>query len=197
MSEELFDENEDLENGATDEEDPIESAFLDSVENDLNEDATMLAMIQAGAKIKNVAALYKRLAVEHKIIATQQEKQEIVESAFCNLEMSTEEGFNSAIESLTNLPGVDNRSASMIISHFARKNNMTDAVWRKPTGTSRQRFTVAYHSFLLDNPTRPQSEVEVYLNTCSENIIKNIDTHLGIAKLVRDVAAKYTQSEAA
>lgn len=169
---------------ADEEPDEIEVAFAEAVAEDKTEDEIMLAMIEAGATFKNVRSRYNALMVDAGMLDSRAEKAQIVEQTLEGVDLSTEDGFNGAIEALTeNLKGVNNKSAAASIRQYAKKNELE--VYKKPKGEGgRSGITSQYHDWVLANLPVSDEQVNAWIEANgTENTKRHARVYLGQAHL--------------
>jgi hypothetical protein len=112
-------------------------------------------------------------------------------------DVSTEEGFNAAIQQIMeDCVGLVERSAMGAIRAYCKKHDKP--VWTKPKteGGSRESFIGRYYAWLIENPTVSEEECHKFLfgtdgyPETSDNVKNYERMHQNVRKLVNDVAAK-------
>jgi len=173
----------------------IRDAFKEAVEDpSKDEDDVKLAMIAAGATFKNVTRLYNKFAEEEGLIVPKEQKQSLAEDAINSYDVTTEEGFNDAVNYIVeNSDGkISTRSAAGLVRGAARKREIE--FYKKPksegTGTRRHGFTKKFHDFLAENPHATAEEVHAFIEEHgSENTKRWESSYQKVRDLVNRVAA--------
>lgn len=170
---------------ADDEPDEIEIAFADAMAEDKTEDEIMLAMIEAGATFKNVRSRYNALMVDAGMLDSRAEKQEIVKSTLEGRDLTTEEGFNGAVDALLDsLKGVNNKSAAASIRQYAKKNELE--VYKKPKGegTGRSGITSQFHDWVVSSLPVSDEDVNAWIEVNgTPNTKRHAKVYIGQAHL--------------
>lgn len=159
------------------------------------EDAVKLAMISAGATFKNVTRLYNEFMVAGGHTASKQERDQTVLSAVEGCDLTTEEGYNTAVAKLVaSLKGSTERSAGAIIRSHAKKAGIE--VFKKAkesSGESRTGFAAVFYDFLAQNPGCSKEQATAFIMGAdgnaptSDNTKKHLTHYLGIWGLVNRI----------
>lgn len=170
--------------------DPIEIAFEDGMAEGKTEDEIMLDMIGAGATFKTVKTIFNKCMVAGGFANSREEKAQIVDDTLEGLDLSTEEGFNEAVEALTeNLKGVNEKSAAGSVRQYAKKHELECYKKPKGAGGGRSGITSQFHDFLRANsPVTPEQVTDWIEANGSENTKRHASHYQGLAKLCADIA---------
>jgi len=175
----------------------IRTAFDEAVEESKDEDSVKMDMIGAGATFKNVTRLYNSYMIDAGLQMSKEEKDDIVSSTLEGADLDTEDGFNTAVESLVDsLTDATERSAASIIRAFGKKNKLE--VYTKPKssgGSARNPFVNLFHEALIENPQMTEDDLRELIGGLSEENQVNpnrwFNQHNNIRKTANAIAAKY------
>ncbi len=172
----------------------IKNAFLSGMnsEKKIEDDEIKLAMIQAGAKFKNVTRIFNELKIEYGFDLSKEAKEVLVNSACEGQDLSTEEGFGAAVGYITeNEDKLNERQAGALVRGYAKKQGVEFYKKPKPEST-RISFTKDYYAALYENPNMTEKEVHQYIvEHGSENTLKFESNYQKIRLLANSIAAKY------
>lgn len=173
----------------------IREAFNAAVVAGKEEDAIKLDMITAGATFKNVTRLFNEFMVDAGLAISKDEKDQKVLEAVDGLDLSTEEGFDSAVVKLVELLNTTEKSAAAIVRAYGKKNEVE--VFKKAktsTGEARNGFATKFYQFLIENPTCSKEQAVAFIQgtdgheETSENTKRHQSHYLAIHRLVNCVA---------
>lgn len=174
----------------------IREAFDAAVEEGKSEDNVKMDMIGAGATFKNVTRLYNQFMIDAGLAISKEERDEIVSNTLEGKDISTDEGFDSAVAEL--LEAIDNsteRSAAAMVRAYGKKNEIE--VYKKPKsdGGTKSSFASKYYDFLAANPGMEKEEAEAFImgegdhEDTTNNVKKHASHYLAIWKLANRIAA--------
>jgi hypothetical protein len=174
----------------------IQAAFDSAVAGEADEDDTKLQMISAGATFKNVTRLYNQFMIDAGLAISKADRAQIVADTLEGRELDTEEGFDTAVLSLSEaVQGTTERSAAALIRSYAKKNGLEVYAKPKGEGTPRVSFASKFYDFLVANPNMSAADAEAYIKgdgdyeDTSANVQKNLPHYMGIHALVARVVA--------
>jgi hypothetical protein len=127
----------------------IREAFDAAVAANKDEDSIKMSMIQAGASFKNVARMYNQFMIDAGLALAKEDRDAIVSKAVTASDISTEEGYEKAIEAIMEeINEITVRSAGALVRGYAKKNDLTYFVPEKePTGPTG--FTKRYLDWIV------------------------------------------------
>jgi len=173
----------------------IVESFDESVTAELEEDATKMAMIQAGATFKNVTRLYNQFMIDAGLAISKSDRNDLVESTLEGKEFDTEESFDSVVAELVEaIQGTTERSAAALIRAYGKKNELDVFAKPKGEGIPRSGFRSGFYDYLVANPTCSVDEAKAYIHgkgdhaDTSDNVKKSESTLLGIHALAVRIA---------
>lgn len=162
----------------------ILDAFRAGVDAGLDEDAIKLAMIQAGDTFKTVAKNYSDFLVSEGLVESKESKEEKISNILSGADVSTEEGFAAAVESIVDaVKGVDAKSAAGSIRYWCRKNEKAYFTKPKAESTGRGGFAKKFYEALINNPAMTAEE--------ADSIIMGLDGHEETSVNVQKHASHY------
>ena len=170
----------------------IINAFVSGMNDESKEDDDVkLAMIQAGAKFKNVARIFNELKIEYGFDLSKEAKEVLVNSACEGQDLSTEDGFNAAVGYITeNEDKFNERQAGALVRGYAKKQGVEFYKKPKPEST-RISFVKDFYSALYENPQMSEEEVHQYIvEHGSESTLKIEGGYQKIRTLVNAIYAK-------
>ena len=172
----------------------IRAAFDNNIGQD--EEDVKMAMLQAGCKIKAVARLYNTYMIDSGQMATAEEKKDALEANLPGMDLSTEEGFVTAVEAIqAGVTGATEKSAASMVRAWAKKNDAE--VYKKPAGAPRtDTFTYRFNEALIANPQMTEAECDEILKTGSGTSSAR-SYFQGLRKLGNSIHANMTGAEAA
>jgi hypothetical protein len=192
MNEDLHfeDVNDDIDETEENEPDPIRDAFDDAIAQDKTEDEVMLEMIGAGASFKNVKSLYTSYLIEEGMLDSRAEKAEIINTTLEGIDLSTEDGFNSAVAALEeSLKGVNSKSAAASVRQYAKKNELEFFKKPKGAGVGRSGITNDYYTWLKGSVPVTDKDVAEWVDAFgTDNTKRHLSHYQGVAKLCSDIA---------
>jgi len=165
-------------------------AAIDSGEVDDSE--IKLSMISAGATFNNVTRFYNKFMEASGMALSKEAKTTLADTAVSENDVTTEEGFDIAIEYVVaNSDGkVKERSAGGLLRAAAKRVDVVCFKKTKASGAPRTSFRSRFYGMLIENPSMSEAEVEEYVKeqgTPSAN--KNIAIHQMVRKLANDIYA--------
>lgn len=167
------------------------------------EDQIKLAMIQAGATFKNVTRLFNQFMVDAGLSVSKEEKEQKVLEAVDGIELSTEEGFDTAVQRLVESINATEKSAAALIRAYAKKNEVE--VFKKAKGGNgggKQGFAAKFYAFLVAQPTCSKEEAIAFIQgegdheETSENTKRHQSHYLAIHAMVNKIAGVEATAEA-
>ena len=171
----------------------IRAAFDENVNSEGGEEATKMAMLQAGCKIKAVSRLYNTFMIDSGQMASKEEKDTALDAALVDLDLTDEDVFNEAVTSLaTSITGASEQSAATMVRAWAKRNDAECFV--KPKGAPRtDSFTYKFNEAIIANPNMTEAECNDILKEGSgTDSAKSYFQNL--RKLGNRIHAKYTNS---
>ena len=170
----------------------IREAFNAGIAANLTEDQIKINMIQAGSTFKSVAKEYAEFLVDAGLVASKEDKEKVIASVMEAFDVSTEDGFNGAVESIVSqLKGVDEKSAAGSIRYACRKAEKPCYVKAKAESTGKVGFKRQFYDMLIENPNMTKEEAEEILNAdgVSENVRKHASAYHAVRKLANAIAS--------
>lgn len=154
----------------------IREAFDVGQDNESDEDTIKIEMISAGATFKNVTRLYNEFMIDAGLLASKEDKEKSVASAVSENNVSTEDGFNKAVESITaDLESVNERGAAAMIRAYCKKNSTE--CFKKPkseaTRNTKDGVNQKLIDMMVDNPNITEKEISDFIDTYGTNGTKN------------------------
>lgn len=139
----------------------IRDAFVSSHKSGADEDAIKLAMVKAGAPFKSVAKLYNELLVSEGIVESKETKDAKVTAACEGVNLSTEDGFNTAVDLIVEtVKDTDERAAGCLVRWYARKNGLEFYTKPKVEPTNKRDFVKRFYAALLANPLMTEERAQ-------------------------------------
>jgi len=174
----------------------IRAAFDDNVDED--EEIVKMAMLQAGCKIKAVSRLYNTFMIDSGQMASKEEKDDALDAALTDLDLSDEDTFNEAVETLVvNITGASEKSAAAMARAWAKRNEVE--CYTKPKGAPRgESFIDKLGDALVENPEMTDKECEAYVReNGTENTIRSLGHYQKFRSAMNRLHVKLTTAEAA
>ena len=173
----------------------IVESFDESVTDELDEDATKMAMIQAGATYKNVTRLYNQFMIDAGLAISKADRNDLVESTLEGKEFDTEESFESVvIELVEAIKGTTERSAAALVRAYAKKNELEAYAAPKGDGATRNPFVTNFHNALIENPNMDEDGLKAVIAALPAENQTNpnrwFTQHNNIRKMANAIAAK-------
>jgi hypothetical protein len=175
--------------------DAILDAFRAGVAAGESEDQIKLSMIQAGDTFKTVAKNYAQFLIDEGIVESKESKDEKIASILSGADLSTEEGFASAVAAIVAaVKGVDEKSAAGSIRWYARKNDIAYFTKPKAESTGRAGFAKRFYEALIANPEMSKHDAEAIIQgidgnpESSDNVKKHASHYQSIRKLANAIA---------
>ena len=175
--------------------DAILDAFRAGVSAGESEDQIKLSMIQAGDTFKTVAKNYAQFLIDEGIVESKESKDEKIASILSGADLSTEEGFASAVAAIVAaVKGVDEKSAAGSIRWYARKNGVAYFTKPKAESTGRAGFAKRFYEALIANPEMSKHDAEAIIQgidgnpETSDNVKKHASHYQSIRKLANAIA---------
>jgi len=170
----------------------IKTAFTQAVESELDEDGIKMAMIGAGAKFKNVAALYNKLLVELGFVKSKEEKAEILSDVLEGTDLTDETTFNDCVFQIMERAEVTDKSAAAMLRQWAKKNEVEYFKPEKPTAGEREGFTTKIFDWIKDNHEKSADDLVAYITSFdSGNLLKHKSRYVSALNMAKAIAAKY------
>jgi len=165
----------------------IRSAF-DANQGQDEEDVKM-SMLQAGCKIKSVTRMYNQFMIDSGMMASKDEKNEVLEKNLTDVDLSDEDTFNVAVENIAaEITGATEVSAATMIRSYCKRENVE--CYKKPVGERRSGFRFKFYDELIANPIMSSSEAKKLCDEFgSENDKKAVSHYQAIREMVNKVAA--------
>ncbi len=180
----------------------LRSVFDEKMSAGVAEDDVKLAMISNGATFKNVTRLFNEFMVAGGHTASKEEREQTLLSAVEGCDLTTEEGYNSAVSKLiSNSKGTTERSAGAMIRAHAKKAGVE--VFKKAkesSGEGRTGFTSVFYEYLAQNPGCSKEMATAFIMgtdgnaETSENTRKHLSHYLGIWGLVNRINQRLPQA---
>lgn len=174
--------------------DAILDAFRAGVAAGESEDQIKLSMIQAGDTFKTVAKNYAQFLIDEGIVESKESKDEKIASILSGADLSTEEGFASAVAAIVAaVKGVDEKSAAGSIRWYARKNDIAYFTKPKAESTGRAGFAKRFYEALIANPEMSKHDAEAIIQgidgnpETSDNVKKHASHYQSIRKLANAI----------
>lgn len=164
MTEENVIETEETETDTVEQD--IRDAFDTAIDsgNDDSDDVK-LAMITAGASFKNVTRYYNSFMENAGLTLSKEKKTEIAAEAVSENDVSTQEGFDTAVKSIVDASSgkVTERSAAGLVRAQAKAEKIE--FYKKPKGTGKPRSTFMddMYEMMFQNPNITEAELETYI----------------------------------
>lgn len=179
----------------TEEEIKIRAAFDDNQGQD--EEIVKMAMLQSGCKIKAVTRLYNQFMIDSGLMASKEEKDEVLDRILADLDLTDEDTFSGAVEAVAaEVTGATESSAATLIRAYCRREEVE--CWKKPIGESRRSgFRFKFYDALIANPAMSSVQLkELCGEFGSDNDKKAISHYQAIRELINTISGN-TQAEAA
>lgn len=170
----------------------IKSSFINATNSGGDEDAIKMAMIQAGAKFKNVARYYNILLVEFGFAKSKEEKTDILNEVLTGRDLSQELVFNEVVQVIAERVEVSEKAAAVMVRQWAKKNEID--YFKKPKAEPGERESIAgkIYDWLFDNSQKPIEEFFAFLDSFnSENISKRRAKYTNLYNFVNRIVTKY------
>ena len=182
----------DVEESAVEEVSEVDLAIRESFDSNTGQDEEVvkMAMLQAGCKIKSVSRLYNTFMIDSGQMASKEEKNEALDAALTDIDISDEVVFDEAVTELaTAITGASEQSAGTMVRAWAKRNEVE--CYAKPKGASRNSgFRFEFYEALKTNPAMTESEAKAFGDEKgSENDKKAFSHYQAIRALVNIVAA--------
>jgi len=170
----------------------IKAAFTDAMADEKDEDDVKMAMIQAGAKFKNVAKLYNTLLVELGYMKSKAERNEILAGILTGLDMTDEAVFTRAVEQAMAEIGVDEKPAAALVRAWAKKNEVEYFKPEKKVSEGPTGITKAIFDWIYENEFATEEQLVEHLKVVgTENTLRHKTLYQGILGLANKIATKY------
>jgi hypothetical protein len=173
----------------------INEAFTAAVDEGQDEDSVKMSMIQAGATFKNVTRLYNAAMIDAGLAISKEDRAKAIDDTLEGRDFSDEEGFNSAVEDLTDaVKGATERSAAAMVRAYAKKNELDVYAKPKGTGGNRSGFASKFYAWLSE-ASRNADEVKSYINgegdyeDTSDNVKKHASHYVAIGAMAEKIWA--------
>ena len=173
----------------------VVQAFTSGKEDNKEEEAILISMLQAGSPFAKVRGYYKKLMIAAGLDISQEDKDAVLAQVFDGTyDVATEEGFDAAVAKVDELIDVTNeRGAAQMVRGYARKHNLEFFKKPKaePTGT-RVAFTNDFYMALVNNPQMSEKECHDYIvEHGSESTLKSEKAYQKIRILANEISNKY------
>lgn len=175
----------------------IREAFNNGQNSDLDEDSIKIEMISAGATFKNVTRLYNEFMIDAGMASSKEDKENAVKKAVEGNDVSTEEGFDAAVECIVfDLESVNERGAAAMIRAFCKKNE-TPCFKKQKVASSTPRgdsFSAKFREWIVENPMATKEDFDAF---AKENGNENQNTpatkryFMNIVSMVNEIVKQY------
>lgn len=175
--------------------DEIREAFDAAIAAGKDNDMVKIDLIVAGAKFKQATKIYNELMVEAGLSVSKEEKDEILANACAEVNLDTEDGFNTAVSAVnTAIESTNEKGAAAMVRAYARKHEME--CYKKPksegSGT-RTTFLGDYYNALIENPKMTEEEAhEFIVEHGTKNTVRWEKTHQRARAMANNIAEKYS-----
>jgi len=173
----------------------IREAFDSAIDNgDADEDDVKLEMITAGASFKNVTRLYNKFMEEAGLVLSKDQKGELAADAMGANDVSTEEGFDTAVAEIVEAGAgkITQRSAAGMVRARAKKEKVEFFKKPKKAVGNRTTFLSEFYDALLENPNMTEVEAHDFIvEHGTANTLRWETAHQRVRILLNRLADKY------
>jgi len=175
--------------------DPAREAFLQGIEQDHDEDAIKMAMLNAGAKFSNVNKKFKAFSIEAGLDMSRADRDALVAELLEGAVLDTEVGFDEACSIINDkVTGMTPQRAALAVRGYAKKQDPVLEVYKKPKGEgSRSGFQDQYHNWLVAaNPFPTRDQAQAYVETQgTKNAVKRLSKYLKDYDFASRIVSKF------